>query len=792
MVILGVMATITEALSMAVAHHQSGRLQAAEQIYRQILAAQPDQVDAIHLLGVLAHQLGKHEIAVELIGRAIMLNGNEAVLHNNLGEAYRALSRNQEAAECYRRAVELKPDYVEAHANLGAVLKSQGRLQEAAASYRRVLVLKPDHAATHINLGNVLTELGLLEEAAACFRRAIDRKVDSFEVHYNLGNTLKSLGKVDEAAACYRRSLELKPDFYAAHNNLGIALKAQGKLEEAINCFRRALEAKPDFVEALGNLGNALADQGRLEEAIACHRQALALKPDSAEALSNLGIAFKDQGRLEEAVACHRQALAMKPDFAETHNNLGVALMAQDRLEEAVGAYRRAIELKPGFAETHNNLGVALMRQGRLEEAISCHRQALALKPDDTKAHDNLLAALHYCPDVTLASLAKAHAEFDRRHAAPLRGATAQAKTFPDRHARPRLGFVSADLGLHPVGFFLIRMLENLGREQAETVCYSDRIVKDGMTQRFQAAASQWRDVRGLSDEQLAEQIRADQIDVLFDLAGHTAQNRLLAFARKPAPIQVSWIGYEGTTGLTTMDYLLADRHVIPEGCEQHYREQVLRMPDGYLCYDPPAGAPPVGPAPSLANGYATFGSFNNLAKITPQVVEVWAKILQRMPTARLILKYRGLGEPAVQRRYLDLFADRNVPPERLELLPLSSRADYLATYQQVDVALDPFPFSGSATTCDTLWMGVPVITCPFETFASRHTLSHLSNIGLTETIAHNLDEYVNLAVSLAVDPDQLAELRSSLRERVASSPLCDGQRFAANFMALVSQVWRE
>ena len=317
-------------------------------------------------------------------------------------------------------------------------------------------------------------------------------------------------------------------------------------------------------------------------------------------------------------------------------------------------------------------------------------------------------------------------------------------------------------------------------------------MVKDDLTHRLQAAATQWRDVIGVSDRQLAERIRADRIDILFDLAGHTAHNRLLVFARKPAPIQFTWIGYEGTTGLAAMDYLLADRHVVPQGTEHYYRERVLRMPEGYLCYDPPGAAPPAGPPPSLAKGYATFGSFNNPAKVGREVVAVWAEILRRAPTARLVLKYRGLGDPTVKRWYLDLFAAHDVEPHRLDLLPPSSYAEYLATYQQVDVALDPFPFSGSVTTCDALWMGVPVVSCPGETFASRHSLSHLSNVGLTETIAHDLNEYVEVALSLAGDVPRLAMLRAGLRQRMAASPLCDGQRFAANLMRVLRDVWRQ
>ena len=298
-------------------------------------------------------------------------------------------------------------------------------------------------------------------------------------------------------------------------------------------------------------------------------------------------------GKHEMAVEYIERAIRLQGTVAFYYNNLGEAYRALARTSEAVACWRRALELKPDYAEAHNNLGNPLKDQGKPEEAVACYRRALELKPDYAVAHSNLLFTLQYCTGVTLSALAEAHAEYDRRHAAPLRAAVAEHEPVHDRGGRLRLGFVSPDLGQHPVGYFLVRVLENLrqwrGEERAfETTCYSDRIGKDDLTRRLQAAANQWRDVAGMSDQRLAEQIRADRIDILFDLAGHSAGNRLLVFARKPAPIQITWIGYEGTTGLATMDYLLADRHVVPQGTEHYYREEVLRMPDSYLCYDPP------------------------------------------------------------------------------------------------------------------------------------------------------------------------------------------------------------
>jgi tetratricopeptide (TPR) repeat protein len=393
------MTTTAEALEIAVRHHQGGRLQAAERIYRQILAAEPNHADAIHLLGVIASQVGKHEFAVEYLQRAISLQGNVAFFHNSLGETYRALRRIPEAVACYRRALELKPDYFEAQCNLGLVFKEQGKLDEALACWRRALELKPDSADTHYNLGIAFKEQGRIDDAVACWRRALELKPDFAETHNNLGNVLREQGKLEEAVACYRRALALQPDFATAHYNLGNVLGDQGKLDDAVISYRRVLELQSDFAAAHSNLGNILRDQGEFDQAIACWRRTLALKPDLAEAHYNLGVALKDQGKLDEAVACCRQAVELKPDFAEAHNNLGNVLRDQGRLDEAAVCCRRALDLKPGYAEAHNNLGNALKDQGKLHEAAACYRRALELDPALAKAHYNLGSALEQTGD---------------------------------------------------------------------------------------------------------------------------------------------------------------------------------------------------------------------------------------------------------------------------------------------------------------------------------------------------------------------------------------------------------
>jgi predicted O-linked N-acetylglucosamine transferase (SPINDLY family) len=514
------------------------------------------------------------------------------------------------------------------------------------------------------------------------------------------------------------------------------------------------------------------------------------LKPDSHDALNNLGVVAKDQGRLEEAVGRYRQALAVKSDFVEALNNLADALRAQGKLDEAAEACLRALDLKPDYAEAHNTFGAVRKDQGLLDEAIASFRRAMELKPEDAQAHSNLLQALQYYSDSTLSTLAEAHDEYQSRHAAGLLSPVPPVTPVRDRPERLRLGFVSPDLGRHPVGYFLVRVLEHLDKVSFETHCYSDRIVKDDLSARIQAASTCWRDAVGMSDSALADQIRADGIDILFDLAGHTARNRLLVFARKPAPVQISWIGYEGTTGLAAIDYLLADRFVIPEGWESHFRERVLRIPDSYLCYEPPADAPPIVPPPCLKKGFVTFAAFSNPAKVSAQVVQVWAEILRKSPTSRLVMRFQGLGEPSVRKRHFEMFAARGVTSDRLDFLPGSTYGDYLAGFAEVDLVLDPFPFSGSTTTCESLWMGVPVVTRPGETFAGRHSLGHLTNVGLTETVAADVDDYVERAVALAADPDRLSRLRTGLRDRMADSPLCDGKAFAASFQTVLRDAW--
>ena len=667
-----------------------------------------------------------------------------------------------------------------------------GQLAQAEQIYRQILRVRPEQPdALHL-LGLLIYQQGQEPaEAVRYIRKAVQLKPNVAGFQNSLGSAFCGVGQRDEATACYRRAIELEPDLAEAHSNLGSVLVDQGSTEPAIASLRRAIQINPSLADAHLNMGHALSQRGQLVGAIECFERARQLQPQDAKTLFCLGNAQQAANQLIAATDSYRLAIRLDPSHAPAHNNLGNTLRLQGQLDRAVSCYRRALELQPMSADAHNNLGDVLEAQGRLDEAVAEYRRAIDLKPDFVDAHSNWMLAEQYRSGVSLATLGALHREWDSRHAkalAPEAPVWANTRE-PDRPLK--LGFVSADFGRHPVAHFSIRFLEQIDSRQFTTCLYSNRATPDDMTERFRQAGDVWHDVCRTSDTDLDALIRADQIDILFDLAGHTRGNRLLVFARRPAPIQISWIGYGGTTGLTAMDHLLADRFHVPPEDDSYYQERVIRLPQAHVCFDPPADAPAVTRLPALEQGVITYCSFNNPAKITPQVVAAWAEVLERVPRSRLVLKYQGLDESNTQGRYVSLFEQHGVKATRLEFQGKSPHPEMLGEYNRADIALDPFPFCGGMTTCLALWMGVPVVTLPGETFAGRQSLSFLSHLGLTATVAQGLADYVQRAVQLAQDLDALAQLRSQLRSRVSESPLCDGERFAVQLGGELRHLWR-
>ncbi len=699
--------------------------------------------------------------------------------------------RLQEAEYLYRQVLALEPRHADSLHMLGMLAHGAGETEQAIALIGQAIGLRDDVAVYHLSLGNVLLDRGRLEGAAAQYQRALTLQPGLADAHNNLGILHHAEGDPAKAAAHFERAVALRPDFAEALTNLGTMLRTQGRLEPAADRYRRALALKPDDARTLNNLGSVLMDQGRLDQAADRYHQALAMAPDFAHVHNNLGTVRHRQGRFAEAVGHYRRALALKPDLAEAHDNLATVFRDQGLLAEAAAGHQQALALKPDFAEAHHNLGLVRKDQGRLAEALDEARRAVALKPDSARLRSSLVMGLTYSPDVNEAALAAACQDWGRRHGLPLAAMFPHLVNRPDPGRTLRVGYVSSHFRRHPVGWLLAAVWPAHDRDRVSLQAYSGVVVEDPMTRHLRGAASGWCDTAGLSDIDLAGRIHEDGIDVLVDLDGHTEGNRLPVFARRPAPILVSWLGHGHTTGLPAIDAILMDSATAPPGCEPWFTEEVVRLPGGRLCYAPPDDAPPVAPLPCLTRGAVTFGSFNNLAKVSPTVLALWARVLAAVPGARLHLRWKSLSDGAERTRLRAAFAAAGGDPGRLDLYGAVAHPALLAAYGDIDLALDPFPFGGGLTSCEALWMGVPVVTWPGARPLSRQTLSFLTALDLTDDlVADSPDAVIALAAGLAAAPDRLATLRAGLRPRMAASPLCDGRRMARALETTYRTLW--
>ncbi len=707
-----------------------------------------------------------------------------------LGVVYQRMGRNQDALPAMQKTVALAPRDVEVHNNLGIILQNLGRLEEAEASYRRALKINPDYAQAQNCLGSTLQELKRPDEAEACYRKALRIKPDYARAHGNLGALLHDQGRLEEAEASCRCALQLDPHNAQAHNNLGIVLHDLGKEKAAVDSFRQVLQIDPQHAEAHFNLGNALKNLGKPEEAEASYHKALQIKPDYAEAYCNLGATYQDMSRLEDAETCYRKALQIKPDYAEAHSNLGSTLNALGRAEEGEASYRKALEYKLNLAEAHGNLGSTLHDLGRLEEAVASYRRALESKPDFAQAHSNLLFCLTQSATLDAQALFLEHRRFGEQYETLSPAELPHHTNSRDPERNLQVGFVSGDFRDHAVAYFVEPILACLaGNAQLTLHAYYSHVVDDATTRRIKQHFAHWHPVAGMSDAALAEKILVDGIDILIDLSGHANNNRLPAFARKPASLQASWMGYPGTTGLTLMDYYLADRYLLPHGrFDDQFTEKIVQLPAS-ATFQPSQDAPPVSDLPALDNGHITFGSFNRMSKLSSGVIALWAQLLRALPDSRMLLG--GMPEDGKHKMLIDWFAQEGIALERLDFHPRSGMADYLALHRQVDICLDTFPYNGSTTTFHALWMGVPTLTLAGSTVAGRPGAQILGHVGLEACVASDATDFVQKGLSLAGDLAALSALRAVLRERLSGSALGQPQLIAAGLARALRTMWR-
>ncbi len=694
------------------------------------------------------------------------------------------------ALACYREAARLHPADARAAFLLGRLLLLQGNMEAAGAAFKAALRARPDYAEAHNNLGVALYEQGQVTEAADCYRAALRLKPDYAAACNNLGNVQLSQARAAEAEAGFRQALRIDAGYAEAHNNLGLALRKQGRHEEAEQSLRQALRINPGFAGALSNLGSVLLNQGKIEEAVNAYQEALRLQPDLGEAHANLAIVLGDTSQLAAAITYYEKLLRREPNSPEAHNLLAIGYLANRSQVKAEQACREILTRHPESVLAYMTLGNVLSQVGETGWALDAYQQALALKPGDFRVHSNILFVLNYFSGYSTRFIFEKHLEWAARHERPLAEQRKSHSPDKDKNRRLKVGYVSSDFTSHPVGCLIRGVIRHHDKERFEIHCYAPMTRPDQITEEIRRNADLWHDTTSLNDAELANRVWEDKIDILVDLAGHTGRNRLLLFARKPAPVQVTWVGYFHSTGLESIDYFITDPYTSPPHGEQYFSEIPVYLPHTRFCYTPPEYAPPVADPPCLKNGFVTLGCFNKLEKMTDEVVSAWAHILERLPDARLWLKSGGLNEPTVCEKVHGKFAALGIAPERIVLKPPSGHSDMFMEYGEIDIALDPFPYNGGITTFEALWMGVPVVTLAREGVVARQSASALTNLGLTDLIHETIPSYIEGVVKLASDKQRLVELRQLIRPTMEHSPLCDIHAFVGDLEHLYRRMW--
>lgn len=733
-------------LETALAHHRAGRLSEASVLYSQILAVQPNHADALNLLGVIATQAGRPEDAVRLIQAAVAETPSNASFYNNLGNA----------------------------------LQVRGNLQEAIAAYEKALTLQSNDADTHFNLGCLLAKLERYGDAESSYGRALELQPAMVEAHNNLGFVLHMQGRFQEAAASYRQAIALTPQYAEAHSNLGNVLRDQGDYEVARASLQQALWLNPDYAEAHYNLGNVFLETGQLTEAVASFQKAIESNPRLAVAHDNLGIAFRKLGQLDEAIASHRNAIRIDAAFAGAHCNLGAALQEFGHFGEAVANHKKALAIRPDYAEAYYNLGTAYQDLDRLADAIAGYEKALELKPSLVAAYSNLLYIHATVRDISPEQeldLARKWEHFALDERARNEAHNRKFVRSPREGRKLKIGIVSAEIGEHAVAEFLEPLLQTLNRQRCHLTLFPTVMRPGDRALRIQALADAVHPVAQFSDSRAADFIRSCDVDVLMDTTGHTRHCRLGIFAHRAAPVQFTYLGYWSTTGLTEIDWYLADEHIRPE-FEHHFSEGIWRLPRVAICY---RGDPQLEsnwkPDP---NGTIWLGSFNRYIKIGEASLELWGKVMRALPESKLLLEDRNADDSDAHRRICASLAVKGIASDRIVFEPsIPGHERHMLLYNRIDIALDTIPFSSGTTACDALWMAVPLVTIEGEWAGGTIASSFLKAIGRPEWVVRNEADYVTTVCALARDVLRRRELRSTQREQMTRSPLLDATGLA-------------
>ncbi len=797
----------------AVALHKEGRLPQAQDLYKAVLREHPDNFDAVHLLGVLASQTRKPQEAQKWLFKAIAIRPDNPPAHNHLGNALMEGDRRTDALASYDKAIAMNPAFFEAYVNRGRCLQALGRPEQALASYDAAIAIKPDWADAYDGRGGALIDLQRLEDAIASFDRAIALRPDFSEAHNNRGVALKALSRFDDALAAYDRALASRPDFVLAHDNRGAALAALGRFEEALVSHERAIALAPQLASAHYNRGKSLAALAGPGEAILAYDRAIALNAGFAEAHNNRGALLAERKRFVEAVASYDRAIALNPNASQPHYNRGNALKELKHYDESEAAYRRSLALNPDHAEAHCDLGDVLDALGRHAEAEKAYARALEIDPahpfaTGLRLHQKLLVCDWRDAPELIAEIekdieeGKASAEpfcwqgvSSSPHSLQACARIFNAKNFPGRDAtRPtpaaagrkiRIGYVSGEFRAQATSYLLVGVLEHHDKARFEVFAFDNGWDDKSPTRaRIKAAAAEIVDISRLDDGAAAAAIRDRDIDVLVNLNGYFGLHRTGVFARRPAPVQVNYLGFPATLGADYVDYIVADEIVIPESHQPFYDERIVYLPGSYQANDRQRAIDdgPVGRAENgLPEEAFVFCCFNHPYKILPATFESWMRILNRVPGSVLWL----LAGPEAARGNLRQEATlRDVDPTRLVFAEHRPLAKHLARLRLADLCLDTLPYNAHTTASDALWAGLPVLTLIGDTFPGRVAASLLRAIGMPELITSTREAYEALAIELATHPARLSASREKLARQRLTTDLFATERYTRRLEA--------
>ncbi|KAK8953261.1 putative UDP-N-acetylglucosamine--peptide N-acetylglucosaminyltransferase SPINDLY [Platanthera guangdongensis] len=777
-------------------------------LYNIVLEKESKNLEALVGKGICLQAQHLNRQAFESFMEVINLDSQNACALTHCGVLYKDEGRLLEAAESYQKALKVDPSYRLAAeclavvlTDIGTSLKLAGNTEAGIQKYCEALNVDSRYAPAYYNLGVVYSEMLQFDLALSCYEKAAMERPMYAEAYCNMGVIYKNRGDLETAIACYERCLAVSPNFEISKNNMAIALtdlgtkvKIEGDISQGVELYKKALCYNWRYADAMYNLGVAYGELLKFDMAIVFYELALHFNPQCAEACNNLGVIYKDRDNLDKAVECYQMALSIKPNFSQSLNNLGVVFTVQGKIDAAAGMIEKAITANPSYAEAYNNLGVLYRDAGNINLAIEAYEKCLEIDPDSRNAGQNRLLAMNYINEGSDNKLFEAHREWGSRFMRQYQQYTSWDN--PKLMERPLIiGYVSPDYFTHSVSYFIEAPLSYHEYSKYQVVVYSAVVKADAKTCKFKERVLKkgglWRDIYGIDEKKVAKMVREDKVDILVELTGHTANNKLGTLSCRPAPIQVTWIGYPNTSGLPSVDYRISDSFADPDTTCQMQIEELVRLPECFLCYTPSPEAGPVCPTPALSNGFITFGSFNNLAKITPKVLEVWARILSAVPNSRLIVKCKPFCCDSIRQRFLLILEKQGVEPLRVDLLPLILlNHDHMQAYSLMDISLDTFPYAGTTTTCESLYMGVPCVTLAGSVHAHNVGVSLLNNVGLAHLVAKTEDEYVGMAVKLASDVSALSELRMSLRELMLKSPLCDGSKFTKQLESLYRSMW--